>query len=57
MEEVIKPTKKEQARVHSATYYYRHKEEIRRRRVMALMARGHLPKKSTLEKLKLQAAT
>ncbi len=49
-------TKQEQACIHSATYYRRHREEVRRKRIQALMTKGHMPKPATLEKHKLQAA-
>ena len=46
---------KVKARQYSADYYYRHQEAVRRKRIIALMERGHTPKVSTLEKYQLQA--
>jgi hypothetical protein len=46
---------KAKARQYSAEYYYRHQEAVRRKRIVALMQRGHTPKVSTLEKYQLQA--
>jgi hypothetical protein len=42
-------------RKYSSDYYYRHQEEVRKRRIVALMQKGHTPKVSTLQKYQLQA--
>lgn len=48
-----KPTKADLSRKYSSNYYYSHQETIRRKRVLALMAKGHSPKPSTMEKYQL----
>ena len=45
---------KAKARQYSAEYYYRHLEAVRRKRIIALMEKGHTPKVSTLQKYQLQ---
>ena len=42
-------------RKYSSDYYYRHQEEVRKKRIIALIKKGHTPKVSTLQKYKLQA--
>jgi hypothetical protein len=46
---------KAKARQYSADYYYRHQEVVRRKRIIALIEKGHTPKVSTLQKYQLQA--
>jgi hypothetical protein len=46
---------KAKARQYSTEYYYRHQEAVRRKRIVALMQKGHTPKVSTLQKYQLQA--
>ena len=48
---------KAKARQYSAEYYYRHQEAVRRKRIVALMQKGHMPKLSTLQRYQLQATT
>ena len=47
---------KEKARKYSSNYYYRHQDDVRKKRIMALMEKGHQPKVSTLQKYELLQA-
>ena len=50
-------TPQEKSRKYSSDYYYRHQDEVRKKRIIALMLKGHNPKVSTLKKYELHAVT
>jgi hypothetical protein len=45
---------KAKTRQYSSEYYYRHQDEVRKKRIVSLMQKGHTPKPSTLQRYQLQ---